>query len=319
MGKVTKIRKNVQVGYTLPELYKDYRMMKQAMNVAPATLANYDRTFDMFNDYLGDRNTTEDITVGTIYSYINSLQDRMVKATSINHYLRDLRAFLYWCMKQDYFPQFDIKLIKEGEAIKETYTDKELEAMLQKPRENDTFVDWRTWVIINYTMATGNRAETICSLKIGDIDFTKNEVRLEHTKNRKQQILPLGRELPIILKKYLNEWRSEATPDEYLFANIANEKLTVNGLRLALKRYNKTRGVDKSSVHALRHTFAKKWILNTGDVFRLQKILGHSTLDMTRKYVNMFSDDLKDNFENYNPLDRMKTPNSRKQTINKTR
>ena len=54
-----------------------------------------------------------------------------------------------------------------------------------------------------------------------------------------------------------------------------------------------------------RHTFAKNWILNGGDIFRLQKILGHSTMDMVKNYVEMFDDDLKRDFETFNPLDNM--------------
>ena len=64
--------------------------------------------------------------------------------------------------------------------------------------------------------------------------------------------------------------------------------------------------MTKTSVHLFRHTFAKKWILNGGDSFRLQKILGHSTMRMVREYVNMFSNDLKKDFNDYNPLEQFK-------------
>ena len=81
--------------------------------------------------------------------------------------------------------------------------------------------------------------------------------------------------------------------------------MTENALKLSMRDYNLGRGVKKTSVHALRHTFAKLWICNNGDVFRLQKMLGHSTLDMTRKYVNLFSTDLKKDFDEYSPLDKL--------------
>jgi integrase/recombinase XerD len=64
-------------------------------------------------------------------------------------------------------------------------------------------------------------------------------------------------------------------------------------LKLAIGKYNQKRGVNKTSVHLFRHTFAKNWITNGGDIFRLQKILGHSSIEMVKEYVEMFSDDLK--------------------------
>lgn len=64
--------------------------------------------------------------------------------------------------------------------------------------------------------------------------------------------------------------------------------------------------VNKSSCHLFRHTFAKNWILASGDVFRLQKILGHSDLSVTKEYVNMFGNDLQLDFEKFNPLDNLK-------------
>ena len=53
-----------------------------------------------------------------------------------------------------------------------------------------------------------------------------------------------------------------------------------------------------------------KWILNGGDIFRLQKILGHSDLSVVKEYVQMFGNDLSVDFDKFNPLDRTIAPNS---------
>jgi len=79
--------------------------------------------------------------------------------------------------------------------------------------------------------------------------------------------------------------------------------MTTDMLQKEIARYNRKRGVEKTSLHMFRHTFAKKWILNGGDIFRLQKLLGHSSLEMVRKYVNMFADDLRKDFDSFNPPD----------------
>ncbi len=53
----------------------------------------------------------------------------------------------------------------------------------------------------------------------------------------------------------------------------------------------------------------KNWILNSGDRLRLQKILGHSDLTVTKEYVNMFGQDLQMDFEKFSPLDNLKSRN----------
>ncbi|MCL2697847.1 MAG: tyrosine-type recombinase/integrase, partial [Oscillospiraceae bacterium] len=61
----------------------------------------------------------------------------------------------------------------------------------------------------------------------------------------------------------------------------------------AIQTYNRNRGVEKTSIHLFRHIFAKNWIMNGGDIFRLQKILGHSSLEMVKEYVSMLGVDIK--------------------------
>jgi integrase/recombinase XerD len=68
-------------------------------------------------------------------------------------------------------------------------------------------------------------------------------------------------------------------------------------------KYNLARGVEKTSIHLYRYTFAKNWILNGGDIFRLKSILGHSSIDIVKEYAEMFGSDLKRNFDRFNPLD----------------
>lgn len=139
------------------------------------------------------------------------------------------------------------------------------------------------------------------SFKIGDIDFENSTIILKITKNRKQQIIPITNSLLIILNEYLKYRKGK--DEDYLFCNIYGGKLHPSALESAIKKYNLKRGVNKTSLHLYRHTFAKKWILKGGDIFRLQKILGHSSLEMVKQYVNMFSDDLKIGFSQFNPLE----------------
>lgn len=136
-----------------------------------------------------------------------------------------------------------------------------------------------------------------------DIDFETNYVLLERTKNRKQQMIPLSRTIAMVLQEYLI-YRI-GTGDDYLFCSATGEQLTRFTFAQSIRRYNRNRGVMKTSVHLFRHTFANKWILAGGDIFRLQKILGHSSLEIVKEYVNMFNEDLKQDFDRFNPLEQM--------------
>lgn len=67
----------------------------------------------------------------------------------------------------------------------------------------------------------------------------------------------------------------------------------------------------RTGVHRFRHTFAKNWIVNGGDIFKLQKMLGHSSINMVKSYVDMFTDDLQQDFNIYNPLEKLQSNNKK--------
>ncbi|MEI7884709.1 MAG: tyrosine-type recombinase/integrase [Clostridia bacterium] len=316
MAVKRKLNKRTNARIPLSDLFEDFVQEKKAHNLSPSSIRSYRQSFEKFTKFTNT--TTKDISQRTIFVWISALMQKETKVTTINHYLRGIRAFFYWCMNNSYIEPFKISQLKCQETIKETYTIDEQKRLIEKPRSNATFVEWRTWAVINWILATGNRASTIINIRISDLKFPQREIILQHTKNKKVQIIPMSSALEIVLKEYLRTWRNGALESSFLFCNIGEEKLTYNGLRIGVAKYNHSRSVLKTSIHAFRHTFAKHWILATGDVFRLQKLLGHSTLEMTRRYVNMFDDDLKDNFDNYNPLDRLKAGKSRKQTITKS-
>ena len=71
-----------------------------------------------------------------------------------------------------------------------------------------------------------------------------------------------------------------------------------------LYSYNKNRGVETTGIHRYRHTFAKQWILNGGDVVTLSRILGHSNLNITQNYINLLVSDVAIKVDEINLLDK---------------
>jgi integrase/recombinase XerD len=209
-----------------------------------------------------------------------------------------------------YISRFKIRLPKVEKKIKETYTDDELERLLKKPDTSKcSFTEFKTWVFENYLLGTGNRISSALNIRISDIRFDEGVIIIRKVKNRKQQIIPLSKTLAEILKEYL--MIRGGNDEDYLFCNIYGEQGSRRMNQDLVRDYNIKRNVNKTSSHLFRHTFAKKWILAGGDVFRLQKVLGHSDLSITREYVQMFGDDLQMDFDKFNPLDKMQSRGAR--------
>lgn len=293
---------------TIEQGFKEFYRYCRIKNLASATLEYYETTIDAFGKFMSLDNQISNITSATIDDYILHLRNNTkLNDISINTRLKGLRVILYYFMELEYLESFKINAIKAEKKIKETYTDAELKLLLKKPNlKKCSFAEYRDWVIINYLLATGNRSNTVCNLRIGDIDFESGYIHLRTTKNKRQQIIPLSDVLAKVLNEYLQFRNGEE--DDYLFISVYGQKLNRNSLASSIRKYNERRGVTKTGIHLFRHTFAKKWIMNGGDIFRLQKILSHSTLDMVKEYVNIFGSDLKQDYDKFNALEELTEP-----------
>jgi len=289
---------------TFNELFDEFNRFNKLRNLSEETIRYYYDCYRYFLEYFGEESVCSDVSEDTFYDYIEYIHENKpnISPSTMQSYLRGIRAILYYGIKKGYIIDFKVQLPKIDEVVKETYNDHEIKLLLKKPdMKKASFSEYRNWVLVNYMLATGNRAGTIINIKIEDVDFNSGNIILKKLKGRKQYYIPISRALEQILKEYLVYRKGET--EDYLFCNTYGEKLLRTRFEHDIAKYNKNRGVEKTGLHMFRHTFAKQWILNGGDIFRLQKILGHSSLEMVRKYVNMFSDDLRRDFDIYNPLD----------------
>lgn len=291
---------------TLEKAFEEFIQMKTVMNSSPETIKYYNGIFRYFTEFFGENRLCVDVNERVIIDYLMYIKTHKpnVSQKTVCTYIRGLRAILYFMMESGYVEKFKISLPKTEETIKETYTDNEVKRLIEKPKINKgcSFAELRNWALVCYFLATGNRLSTVCNIKISDVDFQSEEILIRKTKNKKQQIIPMSAELKNVLQEYMRYRKGE--PDDFLFCNSYGEKLNKDSISTCIAKYNHSRGVTKTSIHLFRHTFAKNWILNGGDIFRLQKILGHSTLDMVKNYVAIYGGDLKRDFDKFSLLDR---------------
>ena len=286
---------------TVAETFHDFLMAKKAAGVSEKTLLTYGQHFSAVSKHLSPDTPMDALDKSDLEAMISSMRDAGLAANSIKSYTRTLKSFLSWCNEAG-ITRLNIQLYKAEETIKETYSDEELKKLLKKPNmKKCTFAEYRNWLIINLLLNNGCRAATIRNIQIKDVDIENKVIYLRHTKNKRAQVIPLCEALCGVLREYMRVRGGGG--DDYLFPNENGVQLTENGLRCTISKYNKRHGVEKTSIHLFRHTFAKKYLVDCGgNAFTLQRLLGHSTLDMTKHYCAIFDADITRDFDNYSPL-----------------
>ena len=161
-------------------------------NLSERTQDFYNEDLSHFFKIMPQIQFVDEITQEVIDDFVLKEMERKNRITSINTRLRGVFAFLRFCFTQEYTQAFPLSLLKEDETVKDPYTDEELKRLLKQP-SSDNWVEWRTWAAINMLVATGIRATTIVSIKICDLDFEADVIRLRRLKNRKQPDHPAGR------------------------------------------------------------------------------------------------------------------------------
>jgi integrase/recombinase XerC/integrase/recombinase XerD len=126
-------------------------------------------------------------------------------------------------------------------------------------------------------------------------------------KGAKERMVPIGGVAQKALLRYVYRFRPEPLDpgEDTLFLTPEGRAMSVNGVRLVIRRLALKSGVKRLHPHLCRHTFATNYLMNGGDVFTLQQILGHTTLEMVRRYVNLASAHVRVQHRKFSPMDKM--------------
>lgn len=170
-----KIQKNAA---RFDNLKQDFLDDKKYSGTAEATLNGYRYDITQFLKFLSDEQLA--VNEAGFKRYVIHLTDSGMTANSVNHYIRSVKVFLYWCMEQDEIAPFKIKMVKAQETIKDVYTQEELCALIQPPKREDSFVVWHSWAIINFILGTVAREATVCEMQIQDISFDDRTIKFRH-------------------------------------------------------------------------------------------------------------------------------------------
>jgi integrase/recombinase XerD len=244
-------------------------------NVSPATIEWYTQSLR----WLG----SESPSTGDLKDFVLRMRAKGLKATACNNRIRAVNAYLKWAGSPLRVPK-----LKEPELILPTFTLDQVHRLTRyRPK---TFYQKRLHMIVLTLLDTGCRISEALGLRIEDCDL--DSLLLTVTgKGGKQRRLPFSLELRRVLVRYCADLHRK----EFLFSTQRGRKLGRRVVLRDVKVLCKRLGFDPPArtLHAFRHTFAVNYLRRGGGVFHLQRVLGHSSLEMTRRYANLMTEDLQ--------------------------
>ena len=239
-------------------------------NVSPKTIAYYEDCFQALKKYGPDPK-----------DFVINMRSAGARASSVNCFGRGLNAYYKWAGLPHKIPR-----LKEEERVLETWNAEDVKKFLTYKPERQGLK--RAQLLCLLLLDTGLRIDEALSIKREHINFDNLFIRVTG-KGRKERDVPFSLEL----RKRL--WKS--SEKGYIFATRDGLKLGHRNITRDVFTLCREAGVSvkRRLLHSFRHTFATTFLRMGGNLFMLQRILGHQSIIVTQKYVHFVSDDLVQN------------------------
>jgi site-specific recombinase XerD len=318
---------------TLDRLIESYILCCATEGKSPKTINWYSANLRRFRDYLtreGLATGVTDIGTNEARQFIFHLQNnvrrwetsiyindsRGLSSFSVHGYARTIKAFWTWLLAEGYIshnPMVKLRLPKTVNKVIATFSPEQVKILLDTT-DRKSPAGFRDYVMIMLLYDTGIRLSELISLDFNKIDFNQSCLVVNGKGNRERTV-PFGREVRRALWRYITGFRPEPESSRvtHLFLTDKGLPLKPRAVQSMLSRLGKRAGITevRCSPHTLRHTFAKQYLMCGGDVFSLQRILGHSSLEVVKIYVNLLSSEICRQHSKFSPLDNMEIVPSR--------
>ena len=168
----------------------------------------------------------------------------------------------------------------------------------------------RDRAILFTLLDTGARASELCSIRFQDLSLANRTIKLRGKgpgKEPKERLVSIGKATADAINKALRPRLAQIQPTSPLFVVLnkydGDLPFTRDNLGNLLKRIGDRAGISNVHPHRFRHTFAINYLRNGGNVFALQAMLGHTTLDMVKRYLQIAQIDLDREHQRASPVD----------------
>jgi integrase/recombinase XerD len=225
-------------------------------------------------------------------SAVMAMRERGLKASSCNCHIRAINSYLHWSTGASTkchaaCAHLKVAPVKEARRILPVFSNPDIQKIVKwKPRG---FYQLRSRLFMLSLADTGCRSGEALALRWSDVDFDNLLLKL-HGKGAKDRLVPFSFEL----RRHLYQWK-QLNRWDIVFPTRQGQSLgrrnVLRGVKLLCKRLDIV--APERTVHAFRHTFALNYLRRGGSVFHLQKVLGHSTLEMVKRYASLLTGDLQ--------------------------
>lgn len=284
---------------------------KALEGLAPRTIKDHLTHMGYFKKFLVEdhrSNLDRCVDVDLFRGYLtHMMSDKGLKPCTINIRLRTLKCYLKWLFDEehvDFNYSLKLKLVRTPEDTIKPLSDSDTRKMLKAP-DRSMYSGLRDFCLMVLMLDCGIRIGEAVKLTVNDIDTRLGiiNIRAENAKTRVFRQLPVSQKTSKLLLELIKMAQDNDT--EYVFQSTYGGMVGQHNIIASFEKYGKQAGVKvRCTPHIFRHTFSTNFVRSGGDIFTLQKMLGHSTLVMCRKYIQLDNSDLVRKHHQASPLDR---------------
>jgi integrase/recombinase XerC len=265
------------------------------------TLAAYLRDLRALSRWLGENPELAAITPDHLARFL--ISDMVLctptgqprAAISVNRTKSALRSFFAFCVEAGFLGENPARLIRSSPArAKEpsTLEAEEIERIRAVLAEKTDTLAERDRLIFELLLGTGIRLGSLVGLNRGDVDLQTATLHI-HAKGGGRERVFLNPNLVAMLARHLGESATQANTgrDTPVFRSKSGRRLGARQIQLNFARWLKQAGISRPySIHSLRHTFATRLYRKTGDLYLVQRALGHRQITTTEVYAKVSDD-----------------------------
>lgn len=296
---------------TLSDSIEEFILEQRCRGHSPRTIEYYDLVLRRFGEFAALEALTDvdQITLTVCKRFYLSLTEQQLSSVSIQSYVRGFRAYVEWLYESEYLDE-DLcerfKLPKATRKVIDILTDEELRRLLAS-FDTSTFSGLRDYTICTLMIDSGLRLHEVVTLQSKYVHLEEGYL-IVTGKGDRERVVPFGSFTAASLRAYASEKRSWCPPIASFFVTVDGEPITDNTLKDVFRRLKDRADIPRLHPHLIRHTFATKYLSNGGDIYTLQRILGHSSLDMVKKYLHLSNQLLIGSYRS--PMDSLNKKNS---------